>query len=186
MTRLYGPLPVAPRAHLPGAPRLLVSCERGSFTWAAVREYLAGGFGPGEGVAALVPAADVGLDGGDEAGDRGEAAAADGLPGDDREEDFHHVQPRPRGGREVQGDPGVLRQPGPHVRVVVRAVVVADDVQLAAGVSLRDLAEKLQELLVPVPGVAGAGHLAGRGLQRGEQCGGAVPDVVVAALFRGA
>ena len=51
-----------------------MSCERGSFTWAAFREYLVGGLGPGEGVAAVVPAVDEGLDGGDEVLDRGEAA----------------------------------------------------------------------------------------------------------------
>jgi len=33
-------------------------------------------------------------------------------------------------------------------------------------------------------GVACAGHLAGGGLQRSEQRGGAVPDVIMAALFR--
>ena len=63
---------------------LLVSCERGSFTWAAAREYLVGGLGPGEGAAAVVPAVDEGLDRGDEVLDRGEAAAPDGLPGDDQ------------------------------------------------------------------------------------------------------
>jgi hypothetical protein len=52
----------------------------------------------------------------------------------------------------VQGDPGVLVQPGPDVRVVVRAVVVDHDVQLAARVGLGDLAQELAELLVPVPG----------------------------------
>jgi hypothetical protein len=80
----------------------------------------------------------------------------------------------------------VLAQPGPHVRVGVGAVVVADDVQRPARVGPGDQAQEGQELLVPVPGVAGAGHLAGGGLQRGEQAGGAVPDVVVAALFRDA
>jgi hypothetical protein len=65
-----------------------VSCERDSFTWAAFRKYLVGGLGPDEGVAAVIPAVDEGLDGGDEVGDRGEAAAADGLPGDDREDDY--------------------------------------------------------------------------------------------------
>lgn len=40
-----------------------VSCERGSFTWAAAWEYLAGG--PGEGMATVIPAVDEGLDGGD-------------------------------------------------------------------------------------------------------------------------
>src|SRR5881394_4352583 len=138
---------------------LLVSCERGSFTWAAFREYLVGGLGPCEGVAAVVPPVDEGLDGGDEVLDRGEAAAADGLPGDDREEDLNEIQPRPGRGREVQGDPGVPGQPGPHVGMVVRAVVVAHEVQLAARVGFRDLAEEQQELLVPVLRVAGAGHL---------------------------
>src|SRR5919108_2853740 len=149
----------------------LVSCERGSLTWAAFREYLVGGLGPGEGVAAVVPPVDEVLDGGDEVLDRGEAATADGLPGDDREEDLHEIQPRSGRGREVQRDPGVPSQPGPHVRMVVRAVVVADDVQLAARVRPGDLAKELQELLVPVLRAAGSGHLAGGGLQRGGQRG---------------
>ena len=82
---------------------------------------------------------------------------------------LNEIQPRPRRRREVQRDPGVLVQPGPHVRVGVRAVVVADQVQLAARVGFRDLLEERQEFFVPVLGVAGAGHLAGGGLQRGEQ-----------------
>jgi hypothetical protein len=57
----------------------LVSCERGPFTWAALREYLVGGLGPGKGVAAIVPPVDEGLDRGDQVLDRGEAAAADRL-----------------------------------------------------------------------------------------------------------
>src|SRR5881227_3239065 len=140
---------------------LLVSRERGSFTGTAFRKYLVGGLGPGEGVTAAVPAVDEGLDGGDEVLDRGEAAAADGLPGDDREEDLHEIEPRPGRRREMQGDPGVPGQPGPHVWVGVRAVVVADDMQRHPGISLRDLLEERQELLVPVLRVAGAGHLAG-------------------------
>src|SRR5437667_6827424 len=96
-----------------GSLSQLVSCERGSFTWAAFREYLVGGLGPGERMAAVVPPVDEGLDGGDELLDRGKAAAADGLPGDDREEDLHQVQPRPGRRREVQGDAGVLGEPGP-------------------------------------------------------------------------
>jgi len=58
-------------------------------------------------VAAVVVAVDEGADGGDELFDAGEAAAADGLAGDDAEEDLDHVQPGSRGGGEVQGDPGV-------------------------------------------------------------------------------
>ena len=57
----------------------------------------------------------------------------------------------------MQRDPGVLAQPGLHVRVLVGGVVVHDDVQALARVDLRDPSEEAQELLVPVPGVAGVG-----------------------------
>jgi hypothetical protein len=144
---------------------------------------LVGGFGPGEGLAAFVPAVDVGLDRGDEVLDRGERAAADGLAGDDAEEDLHHVQPGPRCRGEVQRDPGVFRQPGLHVRVLVGGVVVGDDVQLDAGVSAGGLLQELQELFVPVAGITGIGDLAGGDLQGGEQRGGAVADVVVGGFL---
>ena len=55
-----------------------------------------GGFGPDERVAAFVPAVDEGLDGGDQVFDPGEGAAADGLAGDDAEEDLHEVEPGSR------------------------------------------------------------------------------------------
>lgn len=42
-------------------------------------EDVVGGFGPGEGLAAFVPAVDEAADGGDKALHVGEAAAADGL-----------------------------------------------------------------------------------------------------------
>jgi hypothetical protein len=51
-------------------------------------EDLVGGLGPDERFAAVVPGVDVGLDGGDEVLDAGEGAAADGLAGDDAEEDL--------------------------------------------------------------------------------------------------
>lgn len=115
-----------------------------------------------------------------EVGDGGEGAAADGLAGDDAEEDLYHVQPRAAGRGEVQRDPGVLGQPGLHVGVVVGGVVVADDVQFHARVGFRYLFEEAEELDVAVAGVAGVGaDLAGRDLECYEQCGGAVADVVV-------
>ncbi len=61
----------------------------------------------------------------------------------------------------------------------VGGVVVADDVQRHARVGLGDLLEEFEELLVAVVGVAGVGDFAGGDLQRGEQGGGAVADVVV-------
>ena len=58
--------------------------------------------------------------------------------------------------------------------MLVRAVVVADDVQLDARVGLRDEFEEVQELDVGVPVVAAVGDLAGRELQRREQRRGPV------------
>ena len=62
----------------------LVSRKRGSLTGAAVVEEVVGGLGPDEGVAAFVPAVDERADRGDQVFDAAEAAAADGLAGDDR------------------------------------------------------------------------------------------------------
>ena len=64
-------------------------------------EDVVGGFDPAEGVAAVVPAVDEAADHGDEVFDAGEAAAVDGLAGDDAEENFDYVQPGPGGGGEV-------------------------------------------------------------------------------------
>ena len=100
------------------------------------------GLGPDERLAAVVPAVDEDPDRCDEVGDGGEGASPDGLAGDDPEEDFDHVQPRPGGRGEVQADPRVLREPCLHVWVLVGAVVVADDVELLRRVGLRDLFEK--------------------------------------------
>ena len=60
----------------------------------------AGIFGSGEGCAAVVPGVDEVLNGGDEVGDGGEAAAAQRLAGEDREERLDQVQPRARVRRE--------------------------------------------------------------------------------------
>ena len=51
-------------------------------------EDFVGGLGPHEGLASIVPAVDEDPDGIDEFFDAGERAAADGLTGDDAEEDL--------------------------------------------------------------------------------------------------
>ncbi len=79
-----------------------------------------------------------------------EGPAADGLAGDDAEEDLDHVQPAAAGGGEVQVDAGVLRESGLDVGVLVGGVVVAHHVQLDPGVGLGDLLEEGQELDVGV------------------------------------
>src|SRR3954471_23135069 len=85
----------------------LVSRKGCSLTWGCVVEDVVGGLGPGEGLAAVVPAVDESADGGGEVFDAAVAAAADGLAGDDAEEDLDHVQPGAGRRGEVQGDPRV-------------------------------------------------------------------------------
>src|SRR3954454_12410635 len=140
---------------------------------------LFGGLGPDERTAALVVAIDEGADGANELADALEGSAADGLTGDDREEDLYEVQPGARGWREVQRDPRVLGQPLVDVVVLVGVVVVEHDVQRAARVSARDLFEEVQELGFAVAVITAIDHAAGRDLQRGEQRGRAVALVVV-------
>jgi hypothetical protein len=62
-----------------------------------------------------------------------------------------------------------------HLGVLVGGVVVQHDMQLTARVATGDQLEEVQELAVPVVGLAGVGHLPGGDLQRGEQGGRAVP-----------
>jgi len=145
---------------------------------------LVGVLGPGERVGPVVPAVDVAGDRGFEVGNAVERAAADGLAGDDPEEDLDHVQPGPGRGGEVQVDAGVLDQPGTHVGVLVRRVVVADHVQLDPGVGLGDLLEEGEELDVGVLLEAPVGHQPGRDLERREEGRGAVALVVVGLLLR--
>ena len=75
-------------------------------------------------------------------------------------------------------------QPGCDPGVFVGGVVIADDAQPHAGMGLGDQLEEGQELVIGVTRVAGVGgDLAGGDLQRGEQAGGAVADVVVGLLL---
>src|SRR5512135_322921 len=83
------------------------------------------------------------------------------------------------GGGEVHMDLRVSGQPGFHLGVLVRGVVVHHQVQLDVGVGAGDLLEEGQELLVPVARLERRGHLPGGHLKSGEQGRRAVPDVVV-------
>ena len=104
-----------------------------------------GVFSPDKRFAALVPAVDEPGDGFDQLADRAEGAAANGLSGDDPEEDLDHVQPGAGGRGEVQADPRVAGQPGVHGGVFVGGVVVTHEVQLLSRIGLGDLFEEAQE-----------------------------------------
>ena len=83
-------------------------------------------------------------------------------------------------------DAGVRCQPVADLDPLVGGVFVHHQVQLnpvaTVGVGTGDMLEEGQELLVTVPVLADAGDPAGGDLECREQCGGAVADVVVAAL----
>jgi hypothetical protein len=68
--------------------------------------------------------------------------------------------------------------------VGVGAVVITHHMQILVRVGIGDLLDEAQEFLMAVPGIAGVGDLAGGYLQRGEQCGGAVPKIAM-GLARG-
>ena len=72
---------------------------------------------------------DVLIDGAIQFGHAGEDAAADALLGDVAEEALDHVQPRRGGGREVHDEARMPGQPLLHVGMLVRGVVVDDQVQ---------------------------------------------------------
>jgi hypothetical protein len=85
----------------------------------------------------------------------------------------------------MQMVPRVTDKPAGHLRHLMGAVVVHDDVHLSRGRELRINAfEKFQELLVPMPPVTMADDLARRHVQRGKQRRRAVPNVIVRLTSR--
>ena len=70
---------------------------------------------------------------------RREDAPADLLFGHCREEPLHQVRPRRAGWREVQEDGLLALDPVEYLLMLVRPVVVQDDVKVLASTSLRNL-----------------------------------------------
>ena len=79
---------------------------------------------------------------------------------------------------------GSSSDPALYLGVLVRAVIVDHqvDVQVRRHV-LVDVFEKLQELLMTVPGLALINHLARGHVERREQGRRSVPDVIVCYPF---
>ncbi len=86
--------------------------------------------------------------------------------------------------RRQHVEAGPLRQPGPDLGVLVGAGVVhhQKDVQ-GLGHGRLDLAQKAQELLMPVAGLALGDPLPSGHVQSGKQGGGSVADGVVGDAF---
>ena len=77
-----------------------------------------------------------------------------------------------------------LGQPGAHFRMFVGRIVVNHQMQVQFRRRLLvDQAQKCEKLLMAMASVAFADHLAVRHVQRGEQRGGAVADIVMGVAF---
>lgn len=112
--------------------------------------------------------------------DPAEAATFQPAPGQGGEEALDRVHPRGRGRGEVEDPAWMPGQPGAHLRMFGRAVVVQDHVdQFASRHRRLDGVEEAQELVVAVTLHAAPDHRALQHVERGKQRRGAVTDVVV-------
>ena len=109
-------------------------------------------------------------------------AAFDLLLAEQRKPALDQIEPRGGSRREVQMKPRVAREPPPHARRLVRAVVVQDqmDVEVRRHLGI-DRVEELQELLTPMTPMPFADDLARGDVERGEQCGRAVAHIIMRA-----
>ena len=107
--------------------------------------------GPGEGLGVVVGFGEVSVDGGLEIDDALEDAALEPLPGQFGEEAFDGIEPGGRGRGEVEMEPRMPFEPGADLGMLVRGVVVDDQVQLPLGRGLAvDLVEEADEFLMPM------------------------------------
>ena len=98
----------------------------------------------------------------------GEGVAPDGALGDESEPALHHVNPR------------IAREPRLDFGMLVGDVIVRDQVQIQIGrCLLADLAQEIEELLMPVLSSNSRDHLPVGNVECGEQDRGAVANVVV-------
>jgi hypothetical protein len=118
-------------------------------------------------------------DGALEPADAVEASATNRLVGDHGEPALDEVQPRGTGRGEVHLEAGMLHEPLLHLGMLVRAVVVADQMDLATGIVLGDRVEEGEKLLVGMPRVAASVHPATGDVERGEQAAGSSPRFLV-------
>ena len=109
-----------------------------------------------------------------------ERPPADGPLGDDPEPALHLVQPGGIGGGVMDVEPGMAGQPGADLLVLMRGIVVDDQVDVEIGRHVViDLFQEREELLVAVAGLAPSQNRSVGHVQGGEEGRGAVTDVIV-------
>src|SRR5215470_3726686 len=138
------------------------------------------GLGPSEGGGVVVIGLDEGIDVLLELLDRGEGGAAQGLAFQDREPDLDLVEPGGAGRREVEVHLGMTLEPAVALGLM-GAEIIENDVEVLAWVGGDDAVHEVEELDAPATLFVGGDHLASGHLEGGEQGGGAVAYVIVAA-----
>ena len=117
---------------------------------------------------------------------RMEGSASDAFAGDFGEPAFNLVQPGSTRWREVHLVAGVIGEtivsrPG---ACAFRSCRESGARRCGGSVSASTLSQEPDELLMPVPGLAVSDDLASGNVKGGEQCGRAMPLVVVGLPFR--
>src|SRR3954469_9208779 len=98
------------------------------------------------------------------------------------EESFDHVEPGGRSRREVHVEARVLLEPGPHLRVFVRGVVVENQMDVQHRIYFAvDLLEKGEPFLMAMLLLGCGDDFAAEVVERGKEGSGSVPVVVVRA-----
>ena len=139
---------------------------------------------PGKRLTVGVSVGDVILDRGDELFDWAECASTDRLTSDQARPDLDLVYPRHPDRCAMEGDVRIVVQSIAHLRDEMRTEVVDYHVDLEVNVVGGDLLHEGDKLLRSTPWIAFCGDFTRRDIQRPEQIDGAMPDVVVRALFR--
>ncbi len=124
------------------------------------------------------------VDSGDKVFDAAEAAAADGLLGNETEPALDLIEPGSVGGSVVHVKAGPLGQPEAHLGMLVSRVVVDDQMNVQLwGHRLVDALEKAEKLLMTVTRLALGNDRAAGDIEGGQQCRGAVADIVMGDAF---
>ncbi len=128
----------------------------------------------------LSPVGQILLDGLDQFSHTAKAAGANGVFGQLRKESLHQVQPTAARGRKMQMKPGTALQPSLDLRMLMRAIVIHNQVKVEPGWSFPiDLLEKSQPFHMGVLGFGSRNDLALQIAQGRKQGDRSMPEVIV-------
>src|SRR5712692_7504246 len=137
-------------------------------------------FGPDERFWVSVGLGEEAVDGGLKLGNGFEDAALQPPSGQLGKITLHSVEPRTRGRGEVEGEALVPCEPSQNLWVLVRDIIVENDVDGLLGRHFRlDRVEETDELLMPMSLHAASDDLAFEHIEGGKERRGAVALVVV-------